>query len=277
MHDDDFYKKLISLESDLEHLINQNDKLIKQNSGLKRDLIKAHQNLLSSDNINLCPICGHESKFFEPLNATHPFDLVRCPYCDSLHRHRLVFLVLKLRFKELLNDNIKLLHFAPELSLYNFFTNKRNIDYFPVDLNPEYYERKDIFIREKVNMENIPYDDNTFDIIYNSHVLEHVPDDIHAMAELYRVLKPKGICIIMVPMSSYGKTREKEEYNTPELRLKYYYQEDHLRLYGADFKDRLISVGFNVEEINAESLVGISDMKKYVLVKRDKVFLCTKK
>lgn len=38
-------------------------------------------------------------------------------------------------------------------------------------------------------MENIPYEDETFDIIYTSHVLEHDPNDNKALNELYRVLK----------------------------------------------------------------------------------------
>lgn len=36
----------------------------------------------------------------------------------------------------------------------------------------------------------IPYEDNYFDVIYNSHVLKHVKNDIKALGELYYSVKP---------------------------------------------------------------------------------------
>ena len=129
-------------------------------------------------------------------------------------------------------------------------------------------------------MENIPYDDEQFDVIYNSHVLEHVPDDLKAIGELYRVLKKDGICIIMIPLSDLSETLE-EEYSTPELRKKHYGEEDHLRKYGKDFKQRLESVGFTVEEIYPEDLVDYEWEIDFFRLKRedhfkDGLYVCTK-
>lgn len=170
-----------------------------------------------------------------------------------------------------------MLHFAPEKPFYNIYNQKENIDYYPVDLSPEIYESRGINIRQKVNMENIPYQDNTFDIIHTCHVLEHVPNDIQAMHELYRVLDFEGVCFIMVPKSNIPKTIEKEEYNTPELRIKHYGQIDHLRKYGLDFKDRLESVGFNVTEFKSEDIYETQIKKDfYKLFRFDSVFVCTK-
>ena len=132
-------------------------------------------------------------------------------------------------------------------------------------------------IRQKVNMENIPYQDNEFDIIHTCHVLEHVPNDIQAMSELYRVLDSEGVCFIMVPKDNIPKTIENEEYNTPELRTKYYGQDDHLRKYGLDFKDRLESVGINVTEFKSEDIYQKKKKKDfYRLFRFDSVFVCTK-
>ena len=273
MSDNDIYKKLEKIEDDLKNLKEQNNTLIEDNRKIRKNLIKIHKNFISSKNMNFCPICENELVAFAPYDKNHPYDLNRCPYCKSLHRQRLVYLVMTSRLNDLLNSNIKLLHFAPEPSLYDIFRNKNNIDYYPVDLKTEQYDRKNIYLRKIVNMEMIPYEDNAFDLIYNSHVLEHVSNDIQAMSELYRVLKPNGACVVMVPMSSRQKTLEKMEYNTPELRKKYYYQSYHLRLYGKDFKDRLASVGFDVEEVGAKDIVSLSDMAKYGLTPRDKVFI----
>lgn len=139
----------------------------------------------------------------------------QCPHCKSLERDRFIYLVL-LKINDLFNkENVKVLHFAPEREIYKFFNSKDNIDYYPVDFSPEKYSHLNI-IQKSVNMEEIPYDDGYFDFIYNSHVLEHVQNDLKAMQELYRVLKDNGMCLVCVPMSENYETLEKEEYNTPD-------------------------------------------------------------
>ena len=161
--------------------------------------------------------------------------------------------------------------------MYKIFNNQENIDYYPVDINPKRYKKNKINIREKVNMENIPYEDNTFDFIYNSHVLEHVPDDIKAMGQLRRVLKEDGICLVTIPLFNIPKTLENEEYNTPELRLKHYGQKNHLRKYGNDFKNRLESVGFDVEEVEPKDIENNINKRKILgLNENEKFFICKK-
>lgn len=96
------------------------------------------------------------------------------------------------------------------------------------------------------------------------------------MGELYRVLKKGGVCITLVPAFNIPKTIEKEEYNTPELRLKHYGQADHLRKYGLDFKDRLESVGFKVEEVSSNEIITTKMEKEIYGVGTDSIFICTK-
>ncbi len=224
---------------------------------------------IQNNKLRFCPICGTFSKFDQWGNSES------CPKCKSLERHRFAYLLFKYKFHNILfNQNIKFLHFAPEDCLYDFFNEKRNIDYFPVDLNPENWGVK---IRDQVNMESIPYESNTFDMIYHSHVLEHVPNDTVAMNELYRVLKPNGYCVIMVPINfSFNETLEKEEYDTPELREKYYGQYDHLRYYAMDIVNKLESVGFNVEPIFSESLFDFKNEMELYKINHDVAFICKK-
>jgi len=47
--------------------------------------------------------------------------------------------------------------------------------------------------------EELPFDDNSFDMVYSSHVLEHIPNPERALREIYRVLKPGGINFCVVP------------------------------------------------------------------------------
>jgi len=42
--------------------------------------------------------------------------------------------------------------------------------------------------------QDLPFTDNEFDVVLCTHIYEHVPDPKALMAEIYRVLKPGGIC-----------------------------------------------------------------------------------
>lgn len=225
---------------------------------------------------NFCPICNKYLEF-EPFGPSKR-KRAQCPICKSLERHRLIYLLFQKEFKELLNEkSIKLLHFAPEEVFYNYFKNQDNIDYYPVDINPELFESKNIQIREKVNMENIPYDDNEFDFIYNGHVLQCVNDDTKAIKELYRVLKPEGICVILVPINkSSDETLEKDEYDTPELRKKYYGDKYHMRYYSIDLIDKLEHYGFDVEIATDEEILDFDFEKNLYKLFQNTIFICKK-
>ena len=98
----------------------------------------------------------------------------------------------------------------------------------------------------EMDITDIQYPDDSFDAIYCSHVLEHVPDDAKAMSELYRVLKPGGWAILAVPIRG-DTTFEDPTTTEPEERERLFGQSDHVRYYGKDFKDRLEAAGFEVK------------------------------
>lgn len=266
--------KLDSIEKDLLKLKQENNDILNSLDLFKLLFIKKYMNELNLN--NYCPICGEFSNF--DSFGVPERKKAQCPNCKSLERQRMTHLLFLNKFPELFNEKeIKLLHFAPEYVFYKFFTSKSNIDYYPVDIDPDDYLNKQVTIRDIVNMEEIPYGDNKFDIIYNSHVLEHVPDDIRAMSELYRVLKDDGICITLIPYyKSLDKTFENPEYNTPELREKYFGQKDHLRKYGKDFKNRLESVGFKVEEYMPLDIIKNDFEKQLFGLINETIFVCRK-
>jgi SAM-dependent methyltransferase len=225
-----------------------------------------HFNII--DDRNLCPVCDSELPTFIP-GGVNGRENAMCPKCGSLERNRAAYLFLK-EETNIFDENIKMLHFAPERVLSEIFRKKENIDYLPVDLNPNMHD-----VKEKMDIQDIKYPDNTFDFIYCSHVLEHVPNDKKAMKELYRVLKPNGKAIIQVPLNpNYEETYEDPSFNTPELRLKHYGQSDHVRYYGLDFQKKLENAGFKA----SNEYVGSMDeksLKKYGF-KNDNLFYCTK-
>lgn len=256
-----------------ELLKKSNEKLIQENRKL-REKMNQYEKVYPPKE---CPICGYKGIEFLPFsNIIHKE--VMCPACYSHDRHRALWLYIK-ENKEFLKDGNRILHFAPEIIFKDLFTSN-DVEYHAVDLNPGLYT----FADEIVDIQDIPYEDNYFDFILCSHVLEHVPDDNKALSELYRVLKPGGTALILVPLNgvSYNlpydesKTVENDEYNTPELRKKHYGQHDHLRLYGSDFKDRILNSGFEIESTDFIKNLGLETIERYALVRNDKIFECKK-
>lgn len=53
------------------------------------------------------------------------------------------------------------------------------------------------------NIYALPYASNSFDAVIYSEILEHLDDDVAALREAYRVLKPGGVIAITVPHANY--------------------------------------------------------------------------
>lgn len=105
-----------------------------------------------------------------------------------------------------------------------------------------------------VDITDIQFEDNRFDRIICSHVLEHIEDDTKAMSELYRILKPGGKALIAVP--TYGKITEEDLSFSPKERKLQYGINIHVRLYGTDVADKLNSIGFEVETESIDTIAG---------------------
>src|SRR5205823_10364596 len=111
----------------------------------------------------------------------------------------------------------------------------------------------------------IQFPDESFDVIYCSHVLEHVPDDRRAMREFHRVLKTGGWAILLVPITA-ERTVEDPSVLDPAERLRLFGQEDHVRRYGPDYTDRLREAGFEVAEVAVTDLVNAADARRMGLL-----------
>ena len=119
------------------------------------------------------------------------------------------------------------------------------------------------YICDATKLDKIPSD--TYDFLLSSHVLEHVPDDRRAMREFHRVLKKDGWAILLVPITAKS-TFEDPSITDPRERLRLFGQEDHVRQYGPDYKDRLEQAGFNVEQIRPADFLSPAEIKKMAII-----------
>lgn len=164
---------------------------------------------------------------------------------------------------------IRLLHVAPEPMFERLFAKLDNVKSVTLDL-----EERNADIRGDLTV--LPCLSSSFDAIYCSHVLEHIPDDRMAIAELYRVLKCDGWALLQVPITATA-TIEDPTVTDPIMRAKIFGQHDHLRRYGPDFTERRHGAGFNVTVYNPEDIVSSPEKLIRIGIQPDrKIFYCRK-
>jgi SAM-dependent methyltransferase len=215
-----------------------------------------------------CPVCEKASSKFRASGSELREDAV-CVHCGALERHRFVWLYFSKITNLFDNSAKKMLHVAPEKHFESRLRKLLGQDYITADLfNKQAMVKMDIM--------DIKFPDGYFDVIYCSHVMEHIPDDKKAMREFYRVLKPGGWTIILVPINA-DKTFEDPSIVDPDERLRVFGQEDHVRIYGPDFLDRLRNSGFRVKVTVASDLFEKNDIVRMGLTPASgEIYYCTK-
>lgn len=213
-------------------------------------------------------MCRKGSRQFRSFGLV-PRDDAQCVYCGALERHRLLWLFLHAKTNLFDGQAKSMLHVAPESCLEARFRDRLEGGYLTVDLlNPKAQVRMDVT--------DIQFGDESFDVIYCSHVLEHIPDDRKALREFYRVLKKDGWAILLVPIT-VERTFEDSSIIDPEERVKFFGQADHVRSYGPDYVDRLREAGFGVQITSASDLVNAEDAIMMGLTAASgNIYYCTK-
>ena len=208
------------------------------------------------------PIDGRSYRKFLPYGYEKQRQNVLSPGTLSLERHRLMWLYLQ-KETDFFTEKLKVLHIAPEQSFYKRFRKMKNLDYTTCDLNSPIAD-------VKADIQNLPFEDNSFDVIFCNHVLEHVEDDKKALSELYRVMKPGGWGIFQVPIRyQLEKTFEDPTITDKKERIEKFGQYDHVRVYGTDYYSTLESIGFKVEKVNLSLKLSDEEIRKYALEKNE--------
>jgi len=122
----------------------------------------------------------------------------------------------------------------------------RSPQYHPADLFPQLYPHART---EKLDLMQL-CESERYDLVYLSHVLEHVPDDRRVLTNLFTALRPGGEAWLLVPQSGERLTVDGSHAMPPRERERRFGQWDHVRLYGDDFIDRVRAAGFEVSLID---------------------------
>lgn len=171
-----------------------------------------------------CPICEYEGPFAHATPAGIRA-YAACPSCGALERHRLQQLAMLSLSKLFKFNEMRMLHIAPEPCLTRAFK-PIFFEYVTADLNSS---RVDL----NVDITRADLADESFDVVYASHVLEHIADDVAAIREIRRILKPNGFAVLPVPIVT-DVTVEYDKPNPAEY--------GHVRAPGLDYFDRYRAV-----------------------------------
>jgi len=171
---------------------------------------------------------------------------------------------------ELMSDTEtkRFLHVSPEPALKWKLAQVPWIDQLTADLEPA-------GVMVQMDITDIQYPDDSFDVIYCSHVLEHVPDDAAAMRELLRVLRPSGWAILQVPIWREVTDEDRSVTDAAERTLRFG-QNDHVRSYGTDYALRLAEAGFQVTVDPYPRRLGLACVTRFGLTRAEEVHFVRK-
>ncbi len=204
-----------------------------------------------------CNICNAQLSHFISFSNGE----LMCPRCGSLRRSRRLFILIN----KYLDTSSEVLHFSPERSLSSRLRKQLGDKYITSDFAGEFRADKHFDLRRTSEP------DSKYGLIICYHVLEHIEEDAEAIHELYRILKPGGVCLVQTPFRE-GEILEDFSITTPEGRTEAFGQWDHVRVYSADgLAERLREAGFRVD-IQAFPADG-SDLG---LIDGEKVLVATK-
>ncbi len=193
-----------------------------------------------------------------------------CPNCYSKDRERLVYLFLKyLQNNGFLQKNSRILHFSPERSLEHYFFKGKFENYYTANLKGKNIDFE-IDLSKKIELKD------KFDLIICNHVLEHIQNDISALENIYSMLSEGGMAILQTP---YSKIIDQDYFInkklSPEENLKFYGQNDHVRIYSKkSLINKIKNTGFELEIF--QSNYFNNDRFNYGLIEEEEVLFAKK-
>ena len=212
-----------------------------------------------------CPACRSDVESWGPGPGGRPN--ATCPHCQSLERHRFLSIVLR-ELRLYVRTSQRILEYAPQIQIQKILKEIAGPEkYIGIDLMDER------FVDAKTDACNLPFPDDSFDLMIQFHVLEHIPDDGAAIREMVRVLKPGGIALVQVPYRRTVLTDEDPDAPVEE-RIRRFGQDDHVRFYGHDFNDRMIENGFTIELLAAADVIPAPRRERYNIPDQDLLWVC---
>lgn len=214
-----------------------------------------------------CPVCGLAAERLAPGPSGRP--LASCPWCGCLERHRLLTVLTRGMGGGLAGRRI--LEVAPSPFTTGLLRDLGPSQLVSADFDPGADGRS---VDVQASLTHLPFANAAFDFVLCLHVLEHVPDDRAAMADLARVLTPAGVCLVQVPWTASKSTDENPEPADLAERIRRFGRGDHVRQYGGTtLEDRLGEAGLEVYRFVVADVFGPDVIRSLGLMAGEVVWL----
>lgn len=218
------------------------------------------------------PIGGRDIDFLLQIDVIgSTLHKYQCPNCGCNDRDRHLWLYFA--FTGLLEDasNKRILHIAPEARLEPRIRALQPREYIAGDLFPRSPQHR------RINVEALDFPSGYFDLIICNHVLEHVDHPEAALAEFSRCLAPGGHLVAQTPYSPLLKhTFELNQPATVAFKTRYFGQNDHVRMFGADIGELFKAAGFSGDLYPHERVFGDVDADLWGCNEHEPFFLFAK-
>jgi len=237
--------------------------------GLKSSILLI-RGILHAGHRYQCPCCGWRIRRFLAKNAIFAGSPTGyCPRCNAKARHRRHCLYVD-QHRPWEKSGPRVLEVAPWWAVSRHLRKRSSIEFVGVDVR-----NAGPHVTVVGDVTSLPFSAGAFDVVLCTHVLEHVPMDHTAIAELYRVLDSEGTAIVSVPIRMDHPTVEDPTVTDPDERHRLFGERSHVRWYGRDFVDRLRVAGFAVS-MDAAADVPRETRALHGLRDDENLFLCRK-
>ena len=238
-------------------------------------------------NIKTCACCGQEviysplpgyySEMKEKAKVSHVTKSETlnskeylCPSCMCSDRDRMMVSFMEKEGIKEAPKNVRILQFAPAQPISKWITN---------NVPQAFYDTTDLFmdgVSFKSDIQNMDMiDDETYDILICSHVLEHVQDDRKAMAEMKRIMKSDGKLIFLVPIDLNVEQIDEEWGLSEEENWRRFGQGDHCRRYSQNGLVERLEEFYCVHQLTKEYF-GEEIFRECGLTDTSTLYVCTK-
>lgn len=185
-----------------------------------------------------CPVCEHSVAQFLPHGNPPKADIL-CPICRSKACHRLAWAWFR-QNSNMFRSGGAFVHIAPEVQLGKYLSRrcrKAKMKYLHGDITDS---------QHPLDIMNLRLSSNSVDVLFACHVLNMVSDDVVALKEIYRVVKPGGVAILPVPIHSDVSQTIEAAADSPQTDRQTLFNDSLMfRKYaGDDYLQRLTSIGF---------------------------------